>query len=73
VEGNEASKSALREGFVYRCSHEQHNPVCYLIPTARRVSPLRQRMIEDMTVRNFAANTQESYLRQVSLFLPPFQ
>ena len=32
----------------------------YLIPTARKVSPLRQRMIEDMTVRNFAPNTQQS-------------
>jgi len=43
-------------------------PFGYPIPTARRVSPLRQRMIEDMTVRNFARNTQESYLSQVSLF-----
>jgi site-specific recombinase XerD len=29
-------------------------------------------MIEDMTVRNFAANTQESYLGQVSLFARHF-
>src|SRR5215471_3162612 len=43
-------------------------PFGYPIPTARRVSPLRQRMIEDMTVRNFAPNTQDSYLSQVSLF-----
>jgi integrase/recombinase XerD len=43
-------------------------PFGYPIPTARKVSPLRQRMIEDMTVRNFAPNTQESYLRQVGLF-----
>jgi len=47
-------------------------PFGYPIPTARRVSPLRQRMIEDMMVRNFAANTQESYLRQVSLFARHF-
>ena len=40
----------------------------YPIPTARKVSALRQRMIDDMTVRNFAPNTQESYLHQVSLF-----
>lgn len=40
----------------------------YLIPAARKVSSLRQRMIEDMTVRNFAPNTQQSYLQQVSLF-----
>jgi len=48
-------------------------PFGYPIPTARRVSPLRQRMIEDMMVRNFASNTQESYLRQVSLFARHFQ
>ena len=40
----------------------------YPIPTVRKVSALRQRMIDDMTVRNFAPNTQESYLHQVSLF-----
>jgi hypothetical protein len=44
----------------------------YLIPTARKVSPLRQRMIEDMTVRNFAPNTQQSYLGQVGLFARHF-
>ena len=30
-----------------------------------RVSPLRQRMIEDMNLRHFAANTQEAYIRAV--------
>jgi integrase/recombinase XerD len=44
----------------------------YPLPVARKVSPLRQRMIEDMTVRNFAPNTQESYLHQVSLFARHF-
>ena len=47
-------------------------PFGYPIPTARKVSPLRQRMIEDMTVRNFAPNTQDSYLSQVSLFARHF-
>src|SRR5882724_11585299 len=47
-------------------------PFGYPIPTARRVSPLRQRMIEDMTVRNLASNTQDSYLQQVSLFARHF-
>ena len=47
-------------------------PFGYPIPPSRKVSPLRQRMIEDMTVRNFAPNTQESYLRQVSLFARHF-
>ena len=43
-------------------------PFGYPIPAARSVSTLRQRMIDDMAVRNFAPNTQESYLQQVSLF-----
>ena len=40
----------------------------YPIPTARKVSALRQRMIQDMAIRNFAPNTQQCYLQQVSLF-----
>ena len=39
----------------------------YPIPAVRKVSALRQRMIDDMTVRNFAPNTQVSYLHQVNL------
>ncbi len=31
--------------------------------TDKRISPLRQRMIEDMTVRGFAAATQTGYIR----------
>lgn len=50
----------------------QTTPFGYPIPAARKVSPLRQRMIEDMMVRNFAPNTQESYLHQVSLFARHF-
>jgi len=42
----------------------------YPIPTARKGSPLRQRMIDDMTVRNFAPNTHISYLQQVNLLRP---
>jgi len=33
---------------------------------ARNLSPLRQRMIEDMTVRNLSAQTQASYVQYVS-------
>ena len=29
------------------------------------ISPLRRRMIEDMTVRNFSADTQRNYIRGV--------
>ena len=30
-----------------------------------RMSPLRRRMIEDMNLRHFSANTQETYIRAV--------
>jgi len=36
------------------------------------MTPLRQRMIEDMRVRNLAQNTQLSYLQQVSSFAKHF-
>src|ERR1035441_8282626 len=36
------------------------------------MTPLRQRMIEDMQVRNVALNTQRSYLEQVSRFARHF-
>jgi integrase/recombinase XerD len=36
--------------------------------TDERISPLRQRMIEDMTVRKLAARTQEGYIRAVKDF-----
>lgn len=32
------------------------------------MNPLRQRMLEDMRIRNFSATTQETYLRQVAYF-----
>ena len=44
----------------------------YPIPTVRKVSALRQRMIDDMTVRNFAPNTMPAYLKQVSYFAQYF-
>src|ERR1700726_1883686 len=37
------------------------------------MTSLRQRMTEDMQVRNLALNTQTSYLQQVSLFARHFQ
>jgi integrase/recombinase XerD len=36
--------------------------------TAEAISPLRRRMIEDMTVRNFAPGTQRDYVRAVKNF-----
>ena len=32
------------------------------------ISPLRQRMIDDMTMRNLSANTQETYIHSVAQF-----
>ena len=32
------------------------------------MTPLRQRMLEDMSIRNFAQNTQQSYVQRVSSF-----
>jgi hypothetical protein len=37
------------------------------------MTPLRQRMTEDMQVRNLSAHTQNSYLQQVSLLTCFFQ
>ena len=34
---------------------------------AKKVSPLRQRMINDMTMRNMSPNTQKIYVSAVSL------
>jgi len=31
------------------------------------MTPLRQRMLEDMQIRNFSENTRKTYLLQVSL------
>ena len=31
------------------------------------MTPLRQRMIEAMQIRNFTANTQAAYLQQIAL------
>ena len=32
------------------------------------MTPLRQRMLEDMGLRNFSLHTQESYLLQITQF-----
>ena len=38
------------------------------MPISPRISPLRRRMIEDMTVRQFVEKTQADYIRQVRAF-----
>jgi integrase/recombinase XerD len=45
----------------------------FILPRSRFMTPLRQRMLEDMQIRNFSANTQESYLMQVSLYARHFR
>ena len=37
------------------------------------MTPLRQRMLEDMQVRNLARTTQKSYVQQVTQFARHFQ
>ena len=37
------------------------------------MTSLRQRMLEDMQIRNFSQNTQRSYLQQISLFARHFR
>ena len=37
------------------------------------MASLRQRMLEDMQIRNLAVNTQESYVQQVSFFARYFK
>src|SRR5215468_5886076 len=46
----------------------QHNPIAKEFA----MTPLRQRMTEDMQVRNLTLNTQMSYVQQVSLFARHF-
>ena len=41
-------------------------PSGYSIPPAGKISALRQRMIDDMTVRNLAPNTMLCYLKKVN-------
>ena len=36
------------------------------------MTPLRRRLIEDMTVRNLAPTTQATYVQQVSMFARHF-
>jgi hypothetical protein len=37
--------------------------------TEQAISPLRRRMIEDMTIRKFAEKTQHDYVRRVKEFV----
>lgn len=39
-----------------------------LVPVAAPVSPLRQRLIDDMTMRHFSRDTQRNYIRDVGRF-----
>lgn len=39
-----------------------------LVPVTAVVSPLRQRLIDDMTMRHFSRDTQRNYIRDVGRF-----
>src|SRR5471032_98734 len=43
------------------------------LPRSFVMTPLRQRMLHDMQIRNLAENTQKSYLQQVSSFSRHFR
>src|SRR5438046_4385173 len=43
-----------------------------IFPRSHRMTPLRQRMIEDMQLRNFATTTQRSYIHYVADFAKHF-
>jgi integrase/recombinase XerD len=45
----------------------------FTLERSTTMTPLRQRMLEDMQIRNFSQNTRESYLQQVSLFARHFR
>jgi integrase/recombinase XerD len=45
----------------------------FILQRSPIMTPLRQRMLEDMQIRNFSENTQKSYLMQVSLFARHFR
>lgn len=42
------------------------SPVCLADPPMAEMSPVRRRMVEDMTVRNLSPATQRSYVRAVA-------
>jgi hypothetical protein len=42
------------------------------VPKECAMTPLRQRMTEDMQIRNFSPNTQSTYVLQASLFARHF-
>ena len=44
----------------------------FFVERSFTMTPLRQRMLEDMAIRNFAKNTQSSYLTQVCAFAKHF-
>jgi len=45
----------------------------FILQRNHSMTPLRQRMLEEMQIRNFSDNTQQSYLQQVSLFARHFR
>ena len=44
-----------------------------MTPSRRRMTPLRRRMIDDMTLRNLSPKTIESYVQRISGFATYFK
>jgi len=56
------------KGLLTSTSRTRTLPMSQTIATAQPISPLRRRMIEDMTVRGFGEKTQSDYIRHVKNF-----
>ncbi len=48
-------------------------PVCLFLSERYTMTPLRQRLIEDLQVRNYSPRTVECYVRHVAAFARHFQ
>jgi integrase/recombinase XerD len=51
---------------------ERDRILCFLLSTVPTMTPLRQRMIEDLQLRNYSSETVKAYVRYVALFAKHF-
>jgi hypothetical protein len=60
-----ADRQPVFEGLIVQSSRQESS-------MTQQVSPLRQRMIDDMTIRNMSPLTHKAYIRAVTNFSPHF-